>query len=733
MQDRGAVATHATPDAASPLPPVSRPEHGTSDSPLPPGSNTSRSHPPLASVLPGWLYALTPVVLGLFVLIAHVPSLEAGFVFWDDDAIVLNNPYIRGLTGDHLAWMFTTATAGHYQPLTWISYAWDYHCWGLYDTGYHLTNVLLHSATAVAFFFLVRRLLAVGMNLPRRCRDSALIGAAAVGCLLFAVHPLRAESVTWVVGRRDVLSGAFFVLSILAYLRYVDAARAGQHDGQFAPGTVRPAATRDTWPGRLAACWYVASLLACVLSLSAKAGAMTIAPVLVVLDVFPLRRLQRGAASSGETVAPPTTLGRLIVEKLPFLVLGAAAGVTALWAQQAGGALESIERHGWGGRAAQACHGLVFYPLKTILPIGLGPLYELPEGDGLLNARLVVNFAVILVVAVACVKWRRRIPGVVAAVAVYVLLIGPVLGVAQSGRQLVADRYSYLSCMPFAVLFGAGVLLFSGGRRRGPLANRAQVAAFTVVVLAALVIALKVSSDGQQSVWRDRWTLWQRGLEISPESPIARVNYADALASRALAFTDPTRAAEEYARAIEHYLHALRLRPDDVIAWHHLAEVQRRSGRNHEAITSYIETLRRDPNRRGAHLPLAKLLLQAGRPALAIRTLVDGAERTPGEWEMIRYLAEVLATFPDTRIRDGRQAVVWARRAAESRGRPDPEILLTLSWAHEAAGEHAEAIAAAEAALALLHPENDLRLHRRILRELGDLRRDVPIPRENQR
>jgi tetratricopeptide (TPR) repeat protein len=164
-----------------------------------------------------------------------------------------------------------------------------------------------------------------------------------------------------------------------------------------------------------------------------------------------------------------------------------------------------------------------------------------------------------------------------------------------------------------------------------------------------------------------------------------------------------------------------------------LAEVQRRSGRNHEAITSYIETLRRDPNRRGAHLPLAKLLLQAGRPALAIRTLVDGAERTPGEWEMIRYLAEVLATFPDTRIRDGRQAVVWARRAAESRGRPDPEILLTLSWAHEAAGEHAEAIAAAEAALALLHPENDLRLHRRILRELGDLRRDVPIPRENQR
>src|SRR5881628_1952262 len=189
---------------------ASRPQHSQ-----PPPHE--RPEPVARALLQGWLSWLVPVVIALITCAAFLPTLQNQFVSWDDDKNFLENPHYRGLSWTHLHWMWTTHL-GHYIPLTWMTLGLDYLLWGMNPFGYHLTSLLLHAANEVAFFFVVRRILKRALPSPSE-RGHALAVSAGFAALVFAIHPLRVESVAWVTERRDVLSGLFYLSAILMYLR----------------------------------------------------------------------------------------------------------------------------------------------------------------------------------------------------------------------------------------------------------------------------------------------------------------------------------------------------------------------------------------------------------------------------------------------------------------------------------------------------------------------------------
>src|SRR2546426_4295088 len=211
-----------------------------------------------------WVRWLAPLLVVLFTLTAFLPTLQNQFVNWDDHENFLDNPHYRGLGWTHLRWMWTTHL-GHYIPLTWMTLGLDYLLWGMNPFGYHLTSLLLHAANAVVFFFVVRRILTLALPSPAE-RGHALTVSAGFAALVFAIHPLRVESVAWATERRDVLSGLFYLLTILLYLRASERGERGR--GWY---------------------WGTVGLFAC--ALLSKAVAVSVPVVLLILDVYPLRRL----------------------------------------------------------------------------------------------------------------------------------------------------------------------------------------------------------------------------------------------------------------------------------------------------------------------------------------------------------------------------------------------------------------------------------------------------------
>src|SRR6266702_6099648 len=245
-------------------------------------------------------HAVIPLVIAFSTFAAFLPALHNQFVNWDDTDNFLGNPHYRGLTWTHLRWMWTTHL-GHYIPLTWMTLGLDYLLWGMNPVGYHLTRLLLHAANAVVFFFVVRRLLARALSSPSE-RGYALAVSAGVAALVFAIHPLRVESVAWVTERRDVLSGLFYLVAILLYLRACEGMARGRG-------------------------WYWLSVAVFVCALLSKSMVVNLPIVLLILDVYPLRRLGGFVGWWSEPAR------RVYVEKIPFVLLAAAASAVAVMAQ----------------------------------------------------------------------------------------------------------------------------------------------------------------------------------------------------------------------------------------------------------------------------------------------------------------------------------------------------------------------------------------------------------------
>ncbi len=527
-------------------------------------------------------------VVAFLTVIAFLPIFDNGFVEWDDGPNLLRNEAYRGLGRAQLSWMFVAFHAGHYLPLTWLTFGFDYLVWGMDPVGYHLTNLLLHTANAVLFFLIAVRLLALA-NPVLGAEWLGLRVAALTAALLFSLHPLRVESVAWATERRDVLCGFFYLLAILAYLHACDAPAAA------------PRARR---------LWYGAAVAAGAAALLSKSMAVSLPLVLLVLDVYPLRRL-----TLDRRIVAEAEQRRALAEKIPFVVLSAAAIPLAIFAARHGDSLTSMSQVGIGGRLSLADFSLAFYLWKMLVPLNLAALYERPVSVDWSAPAFVFCGLVVLSLTAVAVGLRGRWPALAAVWATYVVILIPVSGIVHNGPQIAADRYTYLSCLGWGLLaaggLGAGWLHL---RRTRPAASAAWRLVPVVLIVSACLGAL---TWRQTEVWHDTESLWTHAVAVSP-SAVAYYNLGAALAAEG-----------RTAEAIERYRDAVKRLPTYVDAHNNLGFALAQESRLEEAAQHLREAVKLRPAWALAHYNLAFVLDRQGRTAEALEHLREASRLRP--------------------------------------------------------------------------------------------------------
>lgn len=503
--------------------------------------------------------ALVAVTLAVF-----LPALGHGWLDYDDDQNFLRNPHYRGLGAAQLRWMLTGVIMGHWTPVTWLTHGLDYVLWGMNPAGYHLGNLLLHAANAALVYALGLRLLAAA--LPAAGVTPRRLGALAAA-LLWALHPLRVESVVWITERRDVLAALFGLLTVLAWLRAASAEGHGRRR------------------------WYLVSLALFAVGLLCKSMLVPLPLVLLVLDVYPLRRLDlrdwRGPGARA-----------LMLEKLPYLALTVAVVAVTALTMSASVRVTPLALYGPAARLAMATHGLVFYPWKTLAPLDLRPMYELPARVSLLEPTFLLAALAVAAVTLTLVAARRCWPAGLAAWIVYAIALAPVSGLVHAGPQLVADRFSYLPSVALCLLAGAGVTVLAGRPGAGRL---------VVVAAMAWIASLATLTRSQVQVWRDTDTLFAYTLAVDPGCAWCHAQYGGSLGNRG-----------DLAAAIPHLRRAVELRPHRP-GYHASAGLALlRAGRAAESLPFLERAAAAQPAHLDAVTNLGLALVEVGRPAEAL-------------------------------------------------------------------------------------------------------------------
>jgi tetratricopeptide (TPR) repeat protein len=586
-----------------------------------------------------------PVLVVVLTVVAFLPTLQNGFVNWDDDAFLLHNPYYKSLGWRQLRWMFATCYLGSCMPLNYVTYALDYVFWGMNPVGYHLTSLLIHAANALLFYFLSLRLLRLTALSPARSWQVSVRLGAGLSALLFSLHPLRVEVVAWTLGREIAVAGFFFFLTLLCYLR------ASENRATGLP--------RYGWMG---AAWVFYAL-----SLLGKEAALTLPFALLVLDIYPLRRLP----VAGKWFGPQSR--RVWWEKLPFVLVALAAAVKAVLGKQQTGTLYPLAGYGLLPRFAQVLYSLAFYPWKTLIPIKLSPLYPLHPFTGLWNLPLLMSGFVVLSLTVGFFIARRRWPAGLAAWVFYLLLLMPVSGIVAFGPYIAADRFSYLPCLGWAVLGGAGLFycwrLWASGR----VGVRTLIFAQTFVVL--LIVGLGALTWDQTHIWQNSESLWRHALALDEESSFAHNNLGLALAERG-----------DLMEAVGHFRRALEIDPVSVEAHNSLAIYLAAQGRSEEAIHHLRWALQIDPADANTRNALGNVLADRGEVEEAIENFRKVLETNPESAETHYNLGRALAKRGSLE-----EAIAHYRKALEI-DPFDADIHNNLGLVLASRGEFAEAV-----------------------------------------
>lgn len=417
----------------------------------------------------------------LITLLVYLRALTCGFVNWEDQDYVVNNTAIRSLDRDFFIWAFTTMPLAFWLPLTWLSFALDYHFWGLDPFGYHLTNILLHGCNAGLVVLLADRLLKLGESQESRAagafRYPALLLLAG---LLWAVHPARVESVAWVTERKDVLNGLFTIGALLFYLRYLQAKTAGcQKNLQLRA--------------------YGMALLLFACSLMAKPTSVVLPLLLLVLDWYPLGRLKKGMFLS------------LLAEKVPFLLLSAGLTLLTVYAGTQQNALNPLSEFPLGLRLIASGNSIFEYFKLMLFPFGILPYYDLPRA---IPQIYIVKAVIVALLFCSALWWGRKLPWLAAMLLLFVIPLLPILHLSANGQQLIlAPRYTYLAALlPGILLVGTAapkyqLLVVSWSKSRE-------------AALAAIVVALLLFYAGMTwrvtGFWHDSGAMWSRVIAHQP-------------------------------------------------------------------------------------------------------------------------------------------------------------------------------------------------------------------------
>lgn len=505
------------------------------------------------------------LLTAIITFLVYTPSLQSGFVNWDDPMYVYDNQYIRSIDMNFFKAIFTKAIAANWHPLTILSLALDYTVLGVNPQIYHFTNILLHALNTFLVFILTFRL-SSGKFDPK---GPGVLVAGSITAFLFGLHPLHVESVAWISERKDVLSTFFFLLSVLAYLKYC-------------AGTSKKT--------------YLASLLFFILALMSKPMAITLPLVLLVLDLYPLQR-----------AADFKAFNRAVYEKTPFFAFSLLFAILTLWAQRQGGALGSFDFYPFHIRAANAVRATVFYLYKVAFPFNLAPLYPFPDNISLLSPEYLASFALALMMLVFCVLAFKRHRVFPAVMLYYVITLLPVSGVIQVGPQVAADRYTYLPLIgPFMLLgLGAGILFEAGKVKRVAM----------IAASVALLVFFAFLTVRQEAVWKDSLALWSQEIKNYPKVPLAYYN-------RGLAYKN----SGDTAQAIFDYDKALSLNPKYIPPYINRGIAYGEIGRFDLAVENFNTAILIDPNYGRAYLNRGYVFLKTGDYRGAIKDL-KAAER----------------------------------------------------------------------------------------------------------
>jgi protein O-mannosyl-transferase len=547
------------------------------------------------------LTASLALVLIVLTACAFLPALHNGFVNFDDGEYVVGNPHVKaGLTWEGVRWAFGATTTGNWHPVTWLSHMLDCELFGVNPWGHHLTNLVLHTGNALLVFFVFSRM-------------TGSIWRSFFMAALFAVHPLRVESVAWASERKDVLSAFFGLLAIGAYAKYAEQSKVQSPKSKVL---------------------YALSLVCFALGLMSKPSVVTLPFVLLLLNYWPLRqgeffgasRLGREETKTGQsagdkhasgvrepsrswTLLRPGTgaLRGLVLEKVPFIFLADGSCFVTFIAQRHEGAVAAMSHISLAMRLENSAVSYVRYLGKIFWPVDLSVYYALPAHwpAGIVALSVLFLGAVSLGVIVA----RKCCPFLLVGWFWFLGTLVPMIGLVQVGEQAMADRYTYVPGLGVLIM-----LVWSVPELTSRMLLRVAAGAASV----AIVVLCTVTRQ-QVGYWKDSASLFRHSLAVSPDNYGARINLGNALFSKG-----------RLDDAIGEFQQAVRLRPELRLPHSQLAIALRARGRVDEAIEQLQEILKLNPNDAAAHNELGAILFDQGRADDAIAHYREAARLDPG-------------------------------------------------------------------------------------------------------
>jgi protein O-mannosyl-transferase len=580
---------------------------------------------------PAICLALAAAVLIVFGQVVHHDFLNV-----DDNLYVYKNPQVfAGLTWDGIAWAFTHAHGANWHPLTWLSHMLDCQFYGLRPGGHHVTNVLLHAANAVLLFLVLRRMTSTTWQ-------SALVAA------LFAIHPLRVESVAWIAERKDVLSGFFFMLTLWAYVKYVSGARCQVSGGEAnAKGQMLKAKTLQPSAFSLQPClWYCLTVFFFALGLMSKPMLVTVPFVLLLLDYWPLNRVPgvrcqvSGAETPSSNLTPRPSHLTLLVEKLPMLALVVVSAALSIWAQAQMNTIVTTAKLPLLSRLANTVVSYVVYIGQMVFPDQLVAYYPHPF-DGLPQSVILGSVLALTVITVAAILLRRRFPCLPVGWFWYLGMLVPVIGLVQVGEQSHADRYTYLPQIGLYLVIAWGL---------GEVSSRWSRSKWFLTLGGIIcLVVLATCAWRQTQYWKNSEILWKRTLACTPPNWAVENYLGDYL-------SDNGRPDE----AIAHFRRAAELSPDTPAVRFNLGYALYQGSQMAEAQKELEAALELNPEMTDARIGLGVVLYSLGKIEPAIRQYQQVLARNPTNTAALSNLGVALESL-------GRidEAISLYRRALE--------------------------------------------------------------------